>query len=235
MPKRASASLRTQNRPDTSLGSMSRIASLYEAYLRRAPRQSRSRSVVEAILGAALEQLTREGQEERVIVQGVADRAGVAMSSLYDYFGNRRNLLAAVAAKVTEDNRHAFESLLEKTAHLSREEGVTRIVEFCLTRFTSDKRGPRAVLKVAHAVGLMPTIAQSTDVAAESLARTLRKRNDIHVADVDLAAWTMTHAMMGVAHTLIWQDAPRWSNDLLRAELVGLFTDYLAGSRQAPP
>jgi hypothetical protein len=38
-------------------------------------------------------------------------------------------------------------------------------------------------LKIAHAAGLMPTI---------------------HVADVDLAAWTLTHTMMGVAHTLIW-------------------------------
>jgi len=213
---------------------MSKISILYERYMRKTPRQSRSRSVVEAILGAAFEQLSREGQEERVIVQGVADRAGVGVGSLYDYFGDRRSLLAAVAAKVTEDNRHAFEAMLDTTAALSREDGVKRIVDFCFARFTSDKRGPRAVLKVAHAVGLMPTIAQSTDVAAEALADALRKRNDIHVADADVAAWTMTHTMMGVAHTLIWQDEPRWATPALRDELVRMFTDYLAGGRDAP-
>lgn len=208
---------------------MSRISVLYEAHLRKAPRQSRSRSVVEAILVAAAEQLTREGHEDRIMVQGVADRAGVAISSLYDYFGDRRNLLAAVAAKITEDNRHAFEAVLETIAKLPREEGVRRIVDFCFTRFTADKRGPRAVLKIAHAVGLMPTIAQSTDVAAESLANALRKRDDVHVADVDLAAWIMTHTMMGVAHTLIWQDEPKWPSDAMRAELASLFSGYLAG------
>ncbi len=89
------------------------------------------------------------------------------------------------------------------------------------------------MLKVAHAVGLMPTIAQSTDVAAESLARALRKRDDIHVDDVDVAAWTMTHAMMGVAHTLIWQDEPRWSTVAVRDQLVRIFSDYLAGGCNA--
>ena len=201
----------------------SRTSWLYETYLRRAPRQSRSRSVVEAILRAAAEQLTREGDEERVLMQGVADRAGVGISSLYAYFKDRRSLLAALTAKVTEDNRHAFDAVLERTAALSREDGVRRIVDFCFTRFTSDKRGPRAVLKVAHAIGLMPTIAQRTDIAAESLARALRKRTDVHVADVDRAAWVMTHTMMGAVHTLIWQDHPRWSSESLRAEMVALF------------
>ena len=187
--------------------------------------------MVEAILDAAAEQLTREGDEERVPMQGVADRAGVSISSLYDYFKNRRSLLSALTAKVTEDNRHAFDAVLQKTAAMSREDAVTRIVDFCFTRFTSDKRGPRAVLKVAHATGLMPTIAQRTDIAAESLASALRERTDVHVADVDRAAWVMTHTMMGVAHTLIWQEKPRWSSDSLRAEMVALFCGYLAGGR----
>lgn len=208
---------------------MTTISSLYDAFLRKAPRHSRARTIVEALLAAASEQLSREGSEDRVVVQGVADRAGVGIGSLYDYFGDRRNLLAAVAAKVTEDNRRAFQAVLEKTASDSREAGVRRIVDFCFTRFTSDKRGPRAILKIAHAAGLMPTIAQSTDVAAEALAEAFRRRDDIHVTDVDVAAWTMTHTMMGVAHTLIWQDVPRWSNDVLRAEMATLFSRYLAG------
>lgn len=214
---------------------MSTISSLYDLFLRKAPRHSRSRAIVEAVLSAALEQLSREGTEDRVAVQGVADRAGVGVGSLYDYFGNRRNLLAAVAAKVAEDNRRAFQAVLERTATDTREEGIQRIVDFCITTFTADRRGLRAVMKVAHAVGLMPTIAQSTDVAAEALAEALRKRDDIHVDNVELAAWTMTHTMMGVAHTLVWQDVPRWSNDALRAEMGVLFSRYLAGGGAPAP
>jgi AcrR family transcriptional regulator len=90
---------------------MTTIASLYEAFLRKAPRHSRARTIVEALLSAAMEQLSREGSEDRVAVQGVADREGVGIGSLDDYFGDRRNLLAAVAAKVTEDNRRAFQAI----------------------------------------------------------------------------------------------------------------------------
>ena len=98
---------------------MSRLLNIYEAFLKKVPQQSRSRSVVEAILGAASERLVVEGDEERVTVHAVAERAGVGIASLYDYFGDRGNLLAAIAAKVTEDNRHAFEAMLASTADLS--------------------------------------------------------------------------------------------------------------------
>lgn len=112
--------------------------------------------------------------------------------------------------------------------------GVGRIVEFCFAQFTERKRVPRAVLKIAHAVGLMPTVAQSTDVAAVSLANALRRRTDVHVTDCDVAAWTMTHTMMGVVHTLIWMDEPRCSSEALRAELIALYSAYLGGSSRSP-
>ena len=72
------------------------------------------------------------------------------------------------------------------------------MVDFCFETYTSNKRVPRAVLKIAHSIGLMPTLAQSQTVFSESLAASLRKRKDIRVHDIDLTAWTITQAMMGV-------------------------------------
>ena len=206
---------------------MSRISALYDAYLRKAPRQSRSRSVVEAILGAATERLSRSGDEEDVTVQDVADRAGVGIGSLYDYFRDRRSLLSALAAKVTEDNLRAFEELLETTHPLSLREGIERIIDFCFSTYTTNTRGPRAVLKIAHTVGLMPTLAQSQTVFSESLASALRKRTDVNVANIDVGAWIVTQAMMGVIHTLIWQDEPPVPLPALREELITLSCKYL--------
>lgn len=206
---------------------MSRISSLYDSYLRKAPRQSRSRSVVEAILGAATERLSRNGDEEELTLQEVANRAGVGIGSVYDYFSDRRSMLAALAVKSTEDNLRAFETLLESAHELPLDESVGRVVDFCFEKYTSNKRVPRAVLKVAHSIGLMPTLAQSQTVFAESLAASLRKRQDIGVPDLDLAAWTVTQAMMGVIQTLVWQDRPKHSEAELRAELVALFCAHL--------
>jgi AcrR family transcriptional regulator len=206
---------------------MSRISALYDAYLRKAPRQSRSRSVVEAILSAASEKLSRSNDEAEVSLQEVANRAGVGVGSLYDYFRDRRSLFSALAAKVTEDNLRAFEELLVTTEKLPLNDGVRRIVDFAFATYASNKRVPRAILKIGHSIGLMPTLAQSQTVFAESLAATLRRRSDVTVANIDLAAWTVTQAMMGVIHTLIWQDDPKHTQAELREELVTLFAKHL--------
>jgi len=211
------------------VATVSRISSIYDSYLRKAPRQSRSRSVVEAILGAATERLSRSGNEEELTLQEVANRAGVGIGSVYDYFSDRRSILAALAVKSTQDNLRAFEALLESAHELPLDESVGQVVDFCFETYTSNKRVPRAVLKVAHTIGLMPTLAQSQTVFAESLAASLRKRQDIGVPDIDLAAWTVTQAMMGVIQTLVWQDEPKHSETELRAELIALFGAHLRG------
>ena len=123
---------------------MSRISSLYDAYLRKAPRQSRSRSVVEAVLGAASERLSRSGDEADVSLQDIAKRAGVGIGSLYDYFRDRRSLLAALAAKVTEDNLDAFQVLLAKTHDLPLNEACGLLVDFCFETYASNKRSSGA-------------------------------------------------------------------------------------------
>lgn len=208
---------------------MSRISALYDAYLRKAPRQSRSRSVVEAILSAASERLSRSNDEEDVTLQDVANRAGVGVGSLYDYFRDRRSLLSALAAKITEDNLRAFEAVLASTQDLPLAESVGRIADFCFETYATNKRIPRAVLKIAHSIGLMPTLAQSQTVFAETLAASLRKRTDVTAKNIDIAAWVVTQSMMGVMGTLVWQDEPTYSQPELRSEIVQLITRHLGG------
>lgn len=208
---------------------MSRISSFYDTYLRKAPRQSRSRSVVEAVLGAASERLSRSGDEADITIQDVAERAGVGIGSLYDYFRDRPSLLAAVSAKLMEDNLVGFQAVLARTEDLPLTDACGLIVDFCFETYLSNKRRTRAILKIAHSVGLMPAFAQSQTVFAQSLAVALRKRADITAPNVDVAAWTVTQAMMGVVQTMIWQDDPTHAHEAVRAEAVGLFCRYLGG------
>lgn len=206
---------------------MSRISALYDAYLRKSPRQSRSRSVVEAILAAAAEKISGSENEEQVTIQDIAHRAGVGVGSLYDYFRDRRSLLAALAAKITEDNLRSFEQVLASTEGASLDDSLKRMIDFCFDLYATDKRIGRSIMKIAHSIGLMPTLAQSQTVFAESLAASLRKRSEATTVNVELAAWTATQAMMGVIQTLLWQDEPKYTRDELRAELFRLFAPFL--------
>lgn len=65
---------------------------------RRIPSQARSAQTVEAICDAAIQVLEEEGLE-RLTTNRVAERAGVSVGTLYQYFSNKNDLLMALAER----------------------------------------------------------------------------------------------------------------------------------------
>lgn len=66
---------------------------------RKIPRQARSLATVEVILDAAALLLVDEGYEQAT-TNRIAERAGVSIGSLYQYFPNRESVVAAVARRL---------------------------------------------------------------------------------------------------------------------------------------
>lgn len=81
---------------------------------RKTPRQQRSRDTVAVILEAAA-QLFQRGGYAATTTNHVADRAGVSIGSIYQYFPNKDSLLVALAerhlAAVDAELGHVFASL----------------------------------------------------------------------------------------------------------------------------
>jgi AcrR family transcriptional regulator len=65
---------------------------------RRRPRQARSRATWEAILEAASQILERRGPAA-LTTNAVAERAGVSIGTLYQYFADKRAILVAAAQR----------------------------------------------------------------------------------------------------------------------------------------
>jgi AcrR family transcriptional regulator len=65
---------------------------------RRSPKQARSRATWEAIVEAASQILERHGPEA-LNTQAVAERAGVSIGTLYQYFPDKQAILAAAARR----------------------------------------------------------------------------------------------------------------------------------------
>ncbi|HSO34582.1 MAG TPA: TetR/AcrR family transcriptional regulator [Labilithrix sp.] len=205
-----------------------RMEALYDVFLRKRPRQSRSRSVVEAILGATGERLANAEVEDAVTVQQVAERAGVGIGSLYDYFRDRDGLLAGFAAKVTEDNLRDFEEILASTKALPLRESVERIVDHAFTIYADSPKLPRSIMRIAHTLGFVPTIIESQSSFATALGRALAERTDLKPLDHQAAAYVLTHSIMGVMLTQIWQSTAPVSRADVREQLVTMCCWYLA-------
>jgi len=207
--------------------SRERIAALYESFLRKAPKQARSRVLVEAVLDSAIDLISREDGEAKTTVQEVAARAGIGVGSLYDWFEDRGSVLAGVVARLTTQNVKRFEEILADTRHRSLEEMVDVIIDFAMTTYLKEKRISRVLIRIVFRVGLPPALADGQAVFAQSLASALRDRDDVTCPDIDAAAWIITNQVMGVVHTLVWCDQSPFEIERIRRELTRATLAYL--------
>lgn len=82
--------------------------------LRKQPKQARSTELVEAILEAAVQVLAREGAQ-RFTTARVAERAGVSIGSLYQYFPNKAAILFRLQSDEWRQTSDLLRGILEDT------------------------------------------------------------------------------------------------------------------------
>jgi len=81
---------------------------------RKKPRQARSNELVAAILEAALQVLAREGAP-RFTTTRVAERAGVSVGSIYQYFPNKASILFRLQSDEWQRTSVLLQGILEDT------------------------------------------------------------------------------------------------------------------------
>ncbi len=81
------------------------------APLRRTPTQDRSRQRVARILDVAAHVFAEVGYEAAT-TEAIAERAGVSIGSLYQFFPNKKALFEAIGARYLEQARQLFEGLV---------------------------------------------------------------------------------------------------------------------------
>lgn len=93
---------------------------------RKKPLQARSEETVSVILETAARILERDGLAG-FNTNTVAERAGVSIGSLYQYFPNKNALTAALIAKFEEELRAALTKTFAATNGLSLQDSIRRL------------------------------------------------------------------------------------------------------------
>ena len=88
--------------------------------IRREPTQQRSRERVERMLAAARALIAERGSDAMKMGE-IAERAGVSIGSLYQFFPDKSAIIRALAERFTADNRACIEAEL---ASVSDEQGL---------------------------------------------------------------------------------------------------------------
>ena len=198
---------------------------------RRIPRQQRALAKVEVILEAGA-QVLEAGGPAAFTTNRVAERAGVGVSTLYQYFDGKQAVLVALARR--ELDRHAAAVTQALSAALEgRASGGQRAAE-------PDRLAIRALIGVYAARRNMRRIAFDTLVAAglgQELARPVEAVAALLAGDdaalfparlSPLRLFVLTSAMNGALAAAARGDAKHLATPAFEEELVSLVRAYAA-------
>jgi AcrR family transcriptional regulator len=201
---------------------------------RKSPVQARSRSTVEAILDATI-QVLLDGGLDRLTTTRVAERAGVSIGTLYQYFPEKHALLAAVLERHLMQIAAAVEIACAGARNAPVRAIATAVVEAYFAAKMRDPAVSRALYAVAAVAGADALITRVAERAQNALLAALMSAPDLRVRSPELAAFLLTTIAIGPAQALIAADgAVEIPAGVVAGELIEMICAYLERSPMTP-
>ena len=181
---------------------------------------------MQSILEATLQVLLDVGKE-RLTTTRVAQRAGVSVGTLYQYFPNKSALLQAVLRNHLDSVAGALEEVCREERNSPLPQMVTRLVDTFLEA------------KMKHLKSSVALYSVSSDVDGTRIAREIGARVNKVIAsalaasheplgkDAHLVASLIQGAMSGVSHRLLESANPEKHYQPLKQELALMVAAYI--------
>lgn len=201
---------------------------------RKQPRQARSQVTVEAIFDATIQVLLAEGLP-RVTTIRVAERAGVSVGTLYQYYPNKQALLLDVLQR----HLRRIGDSLEEAARLVHGVPLATMVPAVIDAFVRAKTEhvdeSRSLYGIATQLDSREILRAAEKRGRATLATMLATATDARFNDIDTIAYVFFAAMVGPTRHMLDGGAPQKILRGLRAHLQSLCLGYLDREAIRPP
>ncbi len=201
---------------------------------RKTPVQARSTVTVESISEATIQILLSHGTE-RFTTTRVAERAGVSVGTLYQYYPNKRSLIFAVLENHLDNVAASVEAACENARRKPLAEMIKEMVEAFVDAKMERADISVALYRVAAEVGgpaLIKRINQRLRKAVESMLETAA---DIHSSPDKFAVNIMLAAIGGAMRSLLESGPSPAAVRRSREQLVLLCQSYMAAVTREKP
>jgi AcrR family transcriptional regulator len=199
------------------------------ARARKAPKQARSRELVETILTAAARVFVRRGYAHAT-TNRIAEAAGVSVGSLYQYFPSkdaiavellrryRARLLELVAAHLATIEATSLEAAVRGLlVALLRAEGIDPALHRVLIE---------QVLRTDARAELLGFEERLEHLLGEVLARTA---TEVRARDLEIVSFVVVRVVLAMIHAVV-VDRPTLDRARVADELTRLVVGYLEGT-----
>ncbi len=201
---------------------------------RKRPSQVRSRVTVDAILEATVQVMLDEGFE-RTTTRRVAERAGVSVGTLYQYFPNREALVAELLRGELERLAHAVSQALAATAQQPLGARLRAVIG-ALARVKFDHAALHRALTLQ-----LPRVQGQRAVSElqqqlMGLARSLLEHHadELDVQDLDTACFIVVHAVDGALSAAMAEGGERLASPGFVDQLSRVAMSLLSGAPCQP-
>jgi len=201
---------------------------------RKLPLQARATVTVQAISEATIQVLLSLGAD-RLTTTRVAERAGVSVGTLYQYYPNKQSLLFAVfedhLAKVSE----VVEAACEEAHGKPMAEMIRCVVEAYVDAKMNRADISVALYKVAPDIGGQALVKQTGERLRKAIEMMLRTAPDVEAPADEFAIEMMLSAMSGAMRSALEAGASPAMFRKLRRHLVVLCQSYMAAVTAESP
>ncbi|MEG3111175.1 TetR/AcrR family transcriptional regulator [Pantoea sp. T14] len=193
---------------------------------RRSPRQRRSAATVDVILEATIQVLLSTGTSQLTTTR-VAERAGVSVGSLYQYFPNKQALFFAL-------NDHYLDHLagrIEKVCETLQGAPYTQMVQGVISEYINIKTERYdvtcALYRAAAEIDvsdIVESMCRRIEVASEGM---LASASDAKFQNLSSLNVTLLNVLFGTVRTFFDRNRPELLNSQLQEQLIIMFCTYL--------
>jgi AcrR family transcriptional regulator len=187
---------------------------------RKLASQERSRLTVDALLEATARVLIKEGYD-RASTNRIAEVAGVSIGSLYQYFPSKEALVAAVIDRHTQQVSQVTRNALVKMAARPIEVAAREFVSIGIDAHRVDPKLHGVLAEQIPRVGRLENIEANVREGYALVRGYLEAhRDEIDVADLDLAAFVLVTVVEALTHAAVLRRP-----DILTGEKARQFVD----------
>ncbi|ALL15401.1 TetR/AcrR family transcriptional regulator [Caulobacter henricii] len=187
---------------------------------RRTPRQGRAEATVAAIFDATFQLLEAEGLD-CLTTNRIAQRAGVSIGTLYQYFSGKSAILAAMAQARAEAARSRIAETLIAAPQLG---SVRPIVQALMTTFEGTPETRKVLLDALFAAGGDAVMLHHHQAFLAAIAGRAELQLDLSPESL----FVLTHAVAGLLRAAAAEPDLSLSPAVLEDEFVLLMESYLS-------
>ena len=172
------------------------------AHIRKRPKQERSQQTVTVILDAAVQVFSKRGYGEATTTR-IADRAGVSVGSLYQYFPNKDALLVALTERHIERSHTAVRVTLddlEKTS-VGLQELMERLVRAMVRLHVTEPVLHRVLFEQIPKKPAIEMLKQKSErELIERFEALLSAHSEVAISDIGFAVRLVAQTVESLSH-----------------------------------